>query len=211
MGLGVLEPNQDVVQGTIQLFDQANAPEHGQTTIHLKHAKDGVTVLAPQPSDDPNDPLNRPFWQRNMSFLTLLLATIFSTIHGPMLAPVTVELALEFNKSVNDIAKLSSYMVLVIGVFSYIYSFMARVYGKRLFFLVAILVMTAADAWGACAHSFGSLLGARILSGFGQAAFEALGLGVVGDIFFIHERGKLVALYILLSSTGVTLGSKSLL
>ena len=53
MGLGVLEPSQLVVPGTIQLFD--NVTDH-EMTAHLKHTADGKTILAPQPSDSPNDP-----------------------------------------------------------------------------------------------------------------------------------------------------------
>jgi hypothetical protein len=38
----------------------------------LKTAKDGTTVLIPQPSDDPADPLNWSWGKKHMVFLTLL-------------------------------------------------------------------------------------------------------------------------------------------
>jgi len=38
----------------------------------LKTAKDGSTVLIPQPSDDPNDPLNWSSFKKHLVFLTLL-------------------------------------------------------------------------------------------------------------------------------------------
>lgn len=45
----------------------SNASSNG-----LKTTKDGVTVLIPQPSDDPNDPLNWSWVKKNSVFLTLL-------------------------------------------------------------------------------------------------------------------------------------------
>ena len=41
---------------------------------HLKLAKDGKTVLIPQPSDDPRDPLNWPAWKKNMTLLVICIA-----------------------------------------------------------------------------------------------------------------------------------------
>lgn len=40
----------------------------------LKKAKDGKTLLIPQPSDDPRDPLNWPAWRKHMTLLVICLA-----------------------------------------------------------------------------------------------------------------------------------------
>lgn len=59
MGLGVIEPNTTAhVPGTVLLDQQAAQSE--QQTGRLKHGtgKNSHIVLAPQPSEDPNDPLN---------------------------------------------------------------------------------------------------------------------------------------------------------
>jgi len=40
----------------------------------LKTAKDGKTVLIPQPSDDPRDPLNWPTWRKHMTLLVICIA-----------------------------------------------------------------------------------------------------------------------------------------
>jgi hypothetical protein len=41
-------------------------------TGHLKTTSDGATVLIPQPSDDPNDPLNWSWLKKHAVFLSLL-------------------------------------------------------------------------------------------------------------------------------------------
>ena len=58
MGLGVLNDTKlHHVPGTATLedFDQLAGAPRGE---HVKRSKDG-TILVPQPSDDPNDPLVR--------------------------------------------------------------------------------------------------------------------------------------------------------
>lgn len=58
MGLGILEPRDEHVPGTVHVYDEAQRDadllqRHG----HLKLNKSGTRILVPQPSDDANDPL----------------------------------------------------------------------------------------------------------------------------------------------------------
>ena len=60
MGLWILEPDTDeVVPGTIHL--QKEAEKRIRSVAHLKHGTGRYAnlVLAPQPSDSPNDPLSK--------------------------------------------------------------------------------------------------------------------------------------------------------
>jgi hypothetical protein len=202
MGLGVLDSTQEVVPGTIQLFDSL---VNAENTAHLKHSPDGVTILAPQPSDSPNDPLNWPTWRKDLVFGMLGLSAILSGVHNPILGPITLELVAEFNTSLNAVAQLSSYMLLLIALVAYIDAAVCHVYGKRAVFVVSMAVLMASDAWAAASSGYGSLLGARILSGAGQAAFEALSLSVVSDLYFVHQRGKRIGAFIVAFETGVYL------
>lgn len=80
MGLGILEPTTTVhVPGTVLLDQQA--AHSGAITAGLKHGTgaNANIVLAPQPSEDPNDPLN---WSP-MKRLRILIITCFGVIiHG---------------------------------------------------------------------------------------------------------------------------------
>ena len=40
----------------------------------IKTAKDGRTVLIPQPTDDPRDPLNWPQWKKHMTLFVVCIA-----------------------------------------------------------------------------------------------------------------------------------------
>lgn len=57
--------------------------------VELKVARDGHTVLIPQPSDDPHDPLN---WSRTRKhvFLFIISATAFLPDYGSATGAVTL-------------------------------------------------------------------------------------------------------------------------
>jgi hypothetical protein len=56
----------------------------------LKLAEDGKTVLIPQPSDDPNDPLN---WSRARKLTILLVVTCTSFLPGAFKSPSPIHYA----------------------------------------------------------------------------------------------------------------------
>jgi hypothetical protein len=67
------------VPGTVLLNELA---AHSEAVTHdLKHGKGNNSdlILAPQPSEDPNDPLNWPQWQKDLQLAILAFgATVFA-------------------------------------------------------------------------------------------------------------------------------------
>ena len=63
---------------------------------------------------------------------------------------------------------------------------LARVWGKRHLFLLGLILVIAASAWGGASRSYKSLLWARVIQGVGVAPFEGLVNAVVGDLYFVH-------------------------
>jgi hypothetical protein len=60
--------------------------------------------------------------------------------------------------------------------------------------------------WGARAESFESLLWSNIVAAFAGSSTEALGASIVNDLYFLHERGAKMGLYMNFISGGNTLG-----
>jgi MFS family permease len=61
----------------------------------------------------------------------------------------------------------------------------------------------AALIWSATANSYGSFLGARILTGTGASANESIMNVVVADMYFLHERGKYVGSYLYVTTSSL--------
>ena len=184
--------------GTATLEDLQNGdliqagPSH--RGLKLSAGKNPV-ILVPQPSDDPNDPLNWPLWRRDFILLILCVLSVIASTLSPLLAANTLTLTLYFRRSFTDVALLTGYHLLGVGLAGFLFVASARVWGKRHLYILGTVIIIISSIWGgASGHNYTSLLWARIFQGVGLAPFEALVNASVGDLYFVHERGKRMAL-----------------
>lgn len=198
MGLGVLEStSMEHVPGTTRYFDDPQRPQVATGATRLKCDTSGALpiILVPQPSDDPNDPLNWPLWKRDLIVLVLSIVSIFATCLGPILAANTLTLSLHFELPFTKIAILTGYFLLGVGVASIFFVPSARLWGKRHLFILGTIILIFSSAWGgAVGKNYGSAVWSRVFQGIGCAPFETLVNAAVGDLYFVHERGKRMAL-----------------
>jgi MFS family permease len=66
-------------------------------------------------------------------------------------------------------------------------------FGRRPVLLVATLVMTLSTTWCGIAKSYGSLMAARIFQGIGGGAADTVSPALIGDIYFLDQRGRAMA------------------
>lgn len=176
--------------GTSQYFDDPQRPQFapdGVTGLKCDTSGPVPVILVPQPSDDPNDPLNWPLWKRDLITIILSLTAIFVTSLGSILAANTVTLSLWFEMEFTKIAELTGYFLLGTGVSSIFWVPSSRILGKRHTFVFGTLIVIVSSAWGgASGRSYTSMLWARIFQGVGTAPFEALVNAAVGDMYCVH-------------------------
>ncbi|KAI1814748.1 major facilitator superfamily transporter [Poronia punctata] len=199
MGLGILDV-QDHVPGTTRYFDDPDRPQAaaadtaGAQGLKCDYSGPVPIILNPQPSDDPNDPLNWPLWRRDLITFILSMSAIFATSLGPILAANTLTLSVWFGLNFTYIALLTGYFLLGVGVAGFVFVPSGRIWGKRHSFIIGLVILIATSAWaGAVGRNYTSLLWARIIQGVGTAPFEGLVNAAVGDLYFVHERGKRMA------------------
>jgi MFS family permease len=82
----------------------------------------------------------------------------------------------------------------------------AAVWGKRPVFIISTLFLFGTSAWGFFAGSFISLTLMRVIQGFSAAPLETLISATVSEIFFVHEKGKMLSIWNLFVMGGVKLG-----
>ncbi|KAE8389994.1 MFS transporter [Aspergillus alliaceus] len=198
MGLGVLEDTVLAhVPGTSDLLDTEHSNEQAIVESSLKYDRSGTLpiLLVPQPSDDPNDPLNWPLWKRDITLLALSFVAVLCATTSSLMAANTVTIALRYRKSFTSVALLTGYHLCGVGVAGILIVPTARVWGKRHLFLLGHILMVVSCGWaGGSANNYASLLWARIFQGVALAPFEALVNACVGDLYYVHERGKRMAL-----------------
>ena len=193
---GVLEDNKlPHVPGTV-LLDQLYAQSEA-VTGRLKHStgRNANIVLAPQPSEDPNDPLNWPSWKKNLAYGTTVWGTIlYACTAVPLLNAGMLIVATEFNVTFTDMTKISGEQILVLGCIAPAISAISRKWGKRAMLVGSSIILIIGTAVCQSAQDFPTLRAGRIVQGVGVAAYESLSLVMIGDLYFVHERGYYSAL-----------------
>jgi MFS family permease len=164
-------------------------------------------LLFPRPSlTDPNDPLRWPTWKKHVAFGSVCAFTFLTNYAIGGLAPAFYILSLEFNKTMTETSDLLLWPILVLGVFNFFWVPMANYFGKRPVFVFASGLLCVCYIWGAAANSFRSLLWSNIIAAFAGSSTEALGASIVNDLYFLHERGAKMGVYMNSIAGGNTVG-----
>ncbi|KAH8807382.1 serine/threonine kinase 16 [Xylogone sp. PMI_703] len=189
--LGILEDKELLhVPGTAIL--EESAAHSSDITGGLKHGKgrNANIVLIPQPSDDPNDPLNWPKWKKLTALgITSLGAILYAAVISAMLNAAFANIAVEVDSTIAALVLTSGYQTLVVGVTGPIFSAISRRWGKRPVFLFGSLICLVADIVGSTVPTYNGILTSRILQGFAIAPYESVIFTLISDLFFVHERG----------------------
>ncbi|KAL2050607.1 hypothetical protein ABVK25_009115 [Lepraria finkii] len=152
-------------------------------------------VLVPQPSDDPNDPLNwTGFWK--FSTLTCATAATFVQGMGPLaLAPMLPQLIEAFDSNLDAVIQFTGVAILVLGFSNFIWVPLSTSFGRRPVYLASLLICFGSAIWRAKATTYGSFMGACVLNGIGAGPAETIQPNVIADVMFLHERGAYQTLY----------------
>ncbi|KAK3299481.1 major facilitator superfamily domain-containing protein [Chaetomium fimeti] len=174
---------------------------------HFARAGSGHrSVLVPQPSADPHDPLNwSPLWKG----LTLFSATVltFAQTFGPLaLAPMFGSYIQEWGRDLADVVQFTGVAILVLGFSNFIWVPIMVCFGRRPVAILSTLVCLGSAIWRARATSYDSFMGACILNGVGAGPSETLMPQVVADVVFLHDRGKYQTLYFGMYFLSLTVG-----
>lgn len=102
---------------------------------------------------------------------------------------MALDLIVEFGITFTDVSLLTGYSLCATGASGIFISAIAHKYGKRIPLIFSMAAAFAGTVWAAAAHSHGDLLGARIIQGFCVSMFESVFFSIVGDLYFVHERG----------------------
>lgn len=176
-------------------------------------------MLNPQPSEDPNDPLNWSSLEKHtilfvLSFGCIVTAAVVVSVpsstevlladpfllslKGPLLNAGTVEIAQDLNVSVPAVARMNGYTLLAAGASGPFASALSRKYGKRPVYLFSSLMALVGCIIGQVANDYDTLVAARTIQGLSCAAYESIVIASIGDLFFVHERSPRVGLIMLI-------------
>ncbi|KIE00041.1 MFS transporter, partial [Metarhizium majus ARSEF 297] len=185
--------------------------------VRLMHHDTNAMILVPTPSSDPNDPLNWPRWKKNYIAVVLCIAIAMCNFlaAGPTIA--IVDTAIDFFPDAMKTNSLTTYAIpkvayfftttaLLQGTGNLFWVPMANKWGRRPVYIFSYLIYFGTSVWLIFDKSYGGFLAARILMGFGAGAAETIAPISIADIFFLHQRGRIMSLYTCFLSIGVAGG-----
>jgi MFS family permease len=85
---------------------------------------------------------------------------------------------------------LAAVNILMLGASNIWWVPLANTFGRRPIILISLLLLVFSSMWAGLATTFNELLGARLLMGIGGGPADAVSPDVVGEIFFVHQRGR---------------------
>lgn len=204
MTLGIKQPKRKNVTGTIVMMENDDESTNAPSThdsLSLKRSNTGV-ILHPQPQNNPNDPLNWPIWRRDLCLLIVGFQTFLGGGQSPILAAGMSQLSEEFDLSLPVIAYLVGIFMLALGLGSVFASPTAVLYGKRLVYLLGILLFLVGSIVAGSAEGYGTLMAGRIIIGLGASPTESLPSATIAEIYFAHERAYRIGIYTMLMLGG---------
>ncbi|KAL5115220.1 hypothetical protein ACEQ8H_006894 [Pleosporales sp. CAS-2024a] len=146
----------------------------------------GGVVLSPQPSDDPNDPLN---WT------------------SAMLTPGLEPLTKQFHS--ND-ADVSTWIITAPTFWTSAAAFIVvagtDIWGRRPFYVWSIVFLALSNFAAYFSTTFAVLTFARTSGGLFSAPLLTLVTATISDIFFVHQRGSSIAVWNLPLNSGAQVG-----
>ncbi|KAK4200233.1 putative transporter in the major facilitator superfamily [Triangularia verruculosa] len=179
----------------------------GTVAIHSSDSDSESLILVPSPNpNDPNDPLSWPRRKKYTAFLSICAFTFLTNFGIGGLTSAFYLISLEFGKTLPETSELLLWPILVLGVFNFFWVPLANYFGKRPVFVLSCGLLFASYIWGALATSFESLLWSNVVGAFAGSSTEALGAAMVNDLFFVHERGGKMGIYMNFISGGNTIG-----
>ncbi|CAI6334900.1 unnamed protein product [Periconia digitata] len=202
-GLSKAEVKVATPPGTVTLIEHLERTASQQDHDELR--------LVPQPSTDPADPLNFAAWRKAGILFSMSLCPFVANFTAGSISsalPVyasTPALGLP-PKPFSELTQLIAINLLFLGVSNLVWMPLANIFGRRPVMLLSFLLLVFASMWAGLASSFSSLLAARAFMGIGAGSADAVSPAVVGETFFVHQRGRVMAIYTVCLGAGPFVG-----
>ncbi|KAL8691295.1 MAG: hypothetical protein Q9224_004208 [Gallowayella concinna] len=161
----------------------------------IKTARDGRTVLIPQPSDSSVDPLN---WSQSKKhvILAIICACTFLPDYGSVTGAITlIPQAAEYGITPDEVNHSQSGNQFMVGAGGVVAVVLSTYFGRLPVLFWFMVVATATAAGQAGSHGFSGFFVPRVLNGFFAGAAQGSGLMFIKDMFFLHEHARKINIW----------------
>jgi MFS family permease len=173
--------------------DESNWPPGTVRLIENDSEQD--IILHPQPSDDPEDPLNWSLRRKRLALSCIIVYTITVAMPSGSVYSVVRPIENATELVLNDLNTGTGVMFLAYGWACVIWQPLALQYGKRPAYLASMVASIVIMGTAPLCTTRGTYLLNKVLQGCFGAPVESLCEISITDIYFSHERAVPLAFY----------------
>lgn len=159
-------------------------------------------ALVPQPSGNPDDPLN---WSPTLKLLVALQVSWLAFL-GPMASavanPAFVLLGAAFDITPVEASYSLTVYICFAGIGPLLLIPFANIYGRRPVYLVSALIAAVTNIAAGYSKTWSGILSSRAINGIFGGTPPAIGAATICDLYFMHERGFYMGIFTLFLTNG---------
>ncbi|KAJ5796737.1 uncharacterized protein N7518_005277 [Penicillium psychrosexuale] len=163
--------------------------------------------LQPNPTNDHLDPLNFNQYTKLCCLLVVFIYSLLIVYSTTVYIPVTLALQTQFNASYQDISWSIATPSLGLSISPLISRPFADTYGRRIVLIISISIAIIASGCASIQSiKLSGYMAARFFQGLGTGPGLNVGLAILDDISWSHERGFRIGLWVMGTTIGAPLG-----
>lgn len=206
--------NDSFIPGTINIYsteakdsysDNENDPNSNQITASGLKTHDNI-ILVPQPTDSPNDPLNWSFGKKIWNLIILLVITGFTAGVSNDAGSTEDSLNELYGISYASMNTGAGVLFIAIGTGTFLMAPFANLYGHKISYIICIFVGLMGSLYFALQKNTADAIINQFFVGWSEACAEAHVQQSISALFFQHQLGSTLTLYMLATSVGTYLG-----
>ncbi|MGH2835189.1 MAG: MDR family MFS transporter [Solirubrobacteraceae bacterium] len=126
---------------------------------------------------------------RRLAFSAIMLTTLLAALDQSIVSTALPRIVGDLG-GFNDLSWVVSAYLLASTVTIPLYGKLSDLYGRRLLFVIAIVIFLAGSALSGLAQTMDQLIAFRALQGLGAGGLIPLAQAAIGDLFSPRERGR---------------------
>lgn len=168
------------------------------------------SALVPTPTNDPLDPLNWPKTQKYVCVSIVCYFYFLFTYQTTAPIPSFSLLQEQFNATYTEVNWSFAIPSLGLALGPLFCSSLADIYGRRIVMIGGtIIALVASGCTSIRGISLNGYMVARFFQGFGASPAATVGLSIINDVSFEHERGFRIGLWVMAIDLGGLCGGFS--
>lgn len=198
--------DEEYIPGTVNIYSLQADDELGNRVRLKKDPKNPNIILNPQPTDSPNDPLNWNKWRKFWNLMVLAFITGFTAATSNDAGATQDDLNDKYGISYDSMNTGAGVLFIGIGWGAFFLTPFAYLYGRKLTYFICILLGLLGSVWFALLSSTSDTIWNQLFVGISESCAEAQVQLSLSDMYFQHQLGSVLTVYILATSVGTYLG-----